>query len=174
MQRIRLAQQRLIAGQEGIHSKQDELLSNQRMTTALLRKIDTTISTQTGSLASPPSSVISICPEHATATSPAQSATPSSPLKGFPLVGPEYASITVIAGDKIVNNINSVTTNSRSNRVKTTNTTNSHNTYTTTTARAGGTSAPLHHPRASGFCSHCVAARGRGTRQQRDASVHAV
>ncbi|KAG9219917.1 hypothetical protein CCMSSC00406_0009520 [Pleurotus cornucopiae] len=155
MQRIRLSQQRLIAGQEGIHSKQDQLLSNQRMTTELLRKIDTTISTQTGSLASPPPSMISICHDHAMSTSPSptQSATPSSPLKGFPHVVPENAHITVITGDKIVNNINSVTNNSHSNRVKTINTTNSHNTYTTARSRA---------------------ARGRRTRQQWDPSLHAV
>ncbi|KAF9497044.1 hypothetical protein BDN71DRAFT_662911 [Pleurotus eryngii] len=174
MQRIRLSQQRLIAGQEGIHSKQDELLSNQRMTTELLRKIDTTISSPTSSLASPPPSMISICPDHATSTSPSptQSATPSSPLKGFPHVVPENANITIITGDKIVNNINSVTNNSHSNRVKTINTTNSHNTYTTN--GSGCTSALLYHSLASVFCSYYIAARGRRTRQQRDPSPHDV
>ncbi|KAF7419525.1 hypothetical protein PC9H_002116 [Pleurotus ostreatus] len=153
MQRIRLAQQRLIAGQEGMHSKQDELLLNQRMATALLRKIDTSISTQAGSLASPPPAVMSICPEHATSASPTHSATPSSPLKGFPHVVPEHANITVIAGDKIVNNINSVTHNSHSHRVKTVNTTNSHNTYKT--ARSGGTGTGQANPSAEGPLSSC-------------------
>ncbi|KAF4585167.1 hypothetical protein EYR40_002004 [Pleurotus pulmonarius] len=130
MQEILLSQQRLIAGQGSIHSKQDELLSNQRITTELLRKIDTNINVQRQTGSFPPSAV-TIFPEHTPSLSPTQSATPSSLLKGFPHVLPENANITIISGNKTVNNINSVTNNSHSNIAKTVNTTNSHNTYTT-------------------------------------------
>ncbi|KAF4607500.1 hypothetical protein EYR38_001572 [Pleurotus pulmonarius] len=130
MQEILVSQQRLISGQGSIRSKQDELLSNQRMTNELLRKIDTNIGVQRQTGPFPPSAV-PIFPEHTPSLSPTQSATPSSLLQGFPHALPENANITIIVGNKTVNNINSVTNNSHSNIAKTINTINSHNTYTT-------------------------------------------
>lgn len=123
MRKVTTSQDTLVTGQQSLATKQDEVLSRQRVTNEFLQKINTSINTlKTTSSAPSPSSTVPVSPY---AMSPV-SFCPES--VGYPRTIPSNSNITVIHGDHVINNVQTVNTNVRSNQETTINTINSHNT----------------------------------------------
>ncbi len=133
MQRVSSSQNTLLAGQQSIHEKQEEVLLRQQMTNEYLQRIDTSINTmKAGSplSVSSPSSTAPVSPQHATSCPP-HSKSPiqhTSPFSGYLHIMPSNPNVTIIHGNNITNNIQTTSTNIRSNQEMTINTINSHNT----------------------------------------------
>lgn len=131
MQKVLSSQNTLITAQRRLDAKQDEVLSGQRMTNEMLRKIDTTISAlSTNSSAASSCSTVPAYPEHTIPLYPESPARYATPHKSaFASILPAHANVTVIAGNHVINNINKVTNNTKSHQMETINTINSYNTY---------------------------------------------
>ncbi|KAF4607557.1 hypothetical protein EYR38_001629 [Pleurotus pulmonarius] len=136
MGRVSSSQNTLLAGQQSIHEKQEEVLLCQQMTNEYLQRIDTSINTlKAGSplSVSPPYSIAPVSPSHATACPP-HSESPihyASPFSSYLHIMPSKPNVTIIHGNHITNNVQTTRTNIRSHQEMTINTANSHNTTVT-------------------------------------------
>ncbi|KAF4566123.1 hypothetical protein EYR40_002061 [Pleurotus pulmonarius] len=122
MQKVLSSQNTLLTAQQRLDAKQDEVLSEQRLTNKMLQKIDTTISAFKMN-PSAASSCSTAPPSYS--ESPARYAAPHK--SGFASILPAHANVTIIAGNHVINNINKATNITESHRVETTNTINSFN-----------------------------------------------
>ncbi|KAF4607556.1 hypothetical protein EYR38_001628 [Pleurotus pulmonarius] len=106
MQKVLSSQNTLLTAQQRLDAKQDEVLSEQRLTNKMLQKIDTTISAfkmnpsaAAACSTAPPEYTMPLYPE-----SPTQYAAPHK--SGFASILPAHANVTIIAGNHVINNIN--------------------------------------------------------------------
>ncbi len=130
MQKVLSSQNTLLTAQQRLDAKQDEVLSEQRMTNEMLQKIDTTISAFKMNSSMSSSCSTAATPEYTMPLYPESLARYAAPhSSGFASILPAHANVTIIAGNNVINNINKVINNTESHRVETINTINSYNTY---------------------------------------------